>query len=77
MIYLFIYIVFAYLFVLGVVLGEIMNDVKPNGWQLATFVFAPVFLPIVLGMYFVSYLNRGADMSTQGTIDVKVTNSNP
>lgn len=58
MVYLIVYAIFAYLFTLGIVLGEILNDVKPNWWQVIAIVFAPVMLPVVLGMHFVSLINK-------------------
>ena len=58
MIYLIVYSVFAFLFTLGMIMGEILNDVKPNWWQAIAIVFAPVMLPIILGMHLMSYLNK-------------------
>jgi hypothetical protein len=61
MAYLIIYTVFAYLIILGQILGELSNGVKPNRWQLAFFLLAPAFLPLYIGYWMFHVVNPDAN----------------
>lgn len=69
------YIFFSYLLTLGIILGEISSGVNKNSWQLLVFLFAPICLPVVVGLYFVTYVNKQDRIVIKQTppkIDVKL-----
>jgi hypothetical protein len=59
MVYLIVYCIFAYLIVLGQILGELMANVTPNRWQLFFFIVAPLFLPVFVGFWMCQVMNLG------------------
>lgn len=66
MVYFVVYAIFAYLVILGVVLGEVANGIKPNGWQMAFFVFAPIFLPVYTGNWMFHVINPETKTQVKG-----------
>jgi hypothetical protein len=74
MVYLIAYSVFAYLIILGVILGELASGVKPNAWQLAFVIFAPVFLPVYTGNWMFHVMNPDAKSAetSQAPVNVEI-----
>jgi hypothetical protein len=74
-----VYSIFAYLIIMGVILGELASEVKPNTWQLAFFIFAPLFLPVYTGNWMFHVMNPDAGRKDQETTQapVKVEIINP
>jgi hypothetical protein len=70
MFYLFVaYLVLSYLFILGIILGEVTIQIKPSRFHLMFFILAPISTPIAMGYMLVHLMNPGApkmpDTSTQ------------
>ena len=76
MLYLIVYSAFSYLIILGIILGELASGIKPNGWQMAFFVFAPVFLPVYTGNWMFHIINpdaKNTETVTQERVKVEIT----
>jgi hypothetical protein len=78
MMYLLVYCIFAYLIVLGQILGELMANVTPNRWQLLFFIVAPLFFPVFVGFWMCQVMNIGEAKQQQVTheevkVKIKVT----
>lgn len=57
--YLIVYCIFAYLIVLGQILGELAIQVKLVRFHIIVFILAPVFLPVYVGYWSTQVMNLG------------------
>jgi hypothetical protein len=67
-----VYGILSYLFILGVILGEITVQIKPSLFHLAFFVLSPLTAPLAIGYMCVHLMNPGAPRAEQTKQDVKV-----
>lgn len=54
------YVAFAYLFILGQILGELICQIKLARFHLVYFVLAPLFLPVFIGFWCANMMNPDA-----------------
>jgi hypothetical protein len=73
MLFLFVaYCIVSYLFILGIILGEITVKIKPSMFHLAFFVLAPLTAPLAIGYMCVHLMNPGAariDQADQASLE--------
>jgi hypothetical protein len=75
MIFFVVYSIFAYLIVLGQILGELRANVSPNRWQLLFFIVAPLFLPVFVGFWMCQVMNIGepkGQVTSQAPVKVEI-----
>jgi amino acid permease len=72
LIYLIVYSVFAYLIIIGQILGELSSGIKPSGWHLAFFLISPLFLPLYIGFWMFHVANDKQQDKIVGATDVQI-----